>query len=217
MNRRAILGLTQILSSLIPAGLIVESTAEDEDVIVISARAGVKERVYPLCGKASSRVHSQYVRGVSDLPCAGKKIELRLVARRFVCSAPLCRRRIFAERFDDWVVAERSRRTSRLEHVVHHLGLALGGRPAASIAKRLMVPVSNDTLFALNTQLSYVQQVSLFARHFGKSPDLLGREDIRTLSGLSDQREEAVAWFDPHSNCGAALSLQCDAREGLGA
>jgi transposase len=58
----------------------------------------------------------------------------------------LCRRRIFAERFDDGVVAERSRRTSRLECIVHHLGLALGGRPAASFASRLMVPVSNDTL-----------------------------------------------------------------------
>jgi transposase len=33
-----------------------------------------------------------------------------------------------------------------LEHIVHHLGLALGGRPAASFAKRLMLPVSNDTL-----------------------------------------------------------------------
>lgn len=32
---------------------------------------------------------------------------------------------------------------------------------------------------ALNTQTSYVQQVSLFARHFGKSPELLGPEDIR--------------------------------------
>lgn len=31
-----------------------------------------------------------------------------------------------------------------------------------------------------HTQASYVQQVSLFARHFGKSPDLLGPEDIRT-------------------------------------
>jgi hypothetical protein len=58
----------------------------------------------------------------------------------------LCRRRIFAERFQHDVVAERSRRTSRLEHIVHHLGLALGGRPAAGFAKRLMVPVSNDTL-----------------------------------------------------------------------
>src|SRR5271169_3283943 len=33
---------------------------------------------------------------------------------------------------------------------------------------------------ALNTQTSYLQQVSLFARHFGKSPDQLGPEDIRT-------------------------------------
>jgi len=33
---------------------------------------------------------------------------------------------------------------------------------------------------ALNTQMSYVQQVSLFARHFNKSPELLGPEGIRS-------------------------------------
>jgi len=33
---------------------------------------------------------------------------------------------------------------------------------------------------ALNTQTSYVQQVSLFARYFNKSPEELGPEDIRT-------------------------------------
>ena len=32
---------------------------------------------------------------------------------------------------------------------------------------------------APNTQMSYVQQVSLFARHFMKSPETLGPEDIR--------------------------------------
>lgn len=68
------------------------------------------------------------------------------MARRLVCEATFCRRRIFAERFEDEVVVERSRRTSRLECLVHHLGLALGGRPAAGFARRLMVPVSNDTL-----------------------------------------------------------------------
>lgn len=59
---------------------------------------------------------------------------------------PHCRRRIFAERFDESVLPERSRRTNRLDCVVHHLGLALGGRPAASFARRLMLPVSNDTV-----------------------------------------------------------------------
>jgi integrase/recombinase XerD len=33
---------------------------------------------------------------------------------------------------------------------------------------------------ALNTQTCYVQQVSLFARHFHKSPEKFGPEDIRT-------------------------------------
>jgi integrase/recombinase XerD len=31
-----------------------------------------------------------------------------------------------------------------------------------------------------HTQASYLQQASLFARHFGKSPDALGPEHIRT-------------------------------------
>jgi transposase len=69
-----------------------------------------------------------------------------VVARRFRCDAVLCRRQIFTERFGDAILAPFARRTARLDFVVHHLGLALGGRPAASFANRLMVPVSNDTL-----------------------------------------------------------------------
>ena len=39
-----------------------------------------------------------------------------------------------------------ARRTARLGHIVHHLALALDGRPAASFSHRLMMPLSNDTL-----------------------------------------------------------------------
>src|ERR1700737_1379183 len=45
---------------------------------------------------------------------------------------------------------------------------------------------------ALNTQTSYVQQVSRFARHFNKSPELLGPEDIRTYQVyLTNERKLA--------------------------
>lgn len=133
------------LSSLIPDGLIIDSSAEHEGAIIVSVRAKADEQACPQCGLLSSRVHSRYVRTAADLPFAGKTVALRLLTRRFVCNAPSCPRRIFAERFEG-IVAEQARRTSRLECIVHHLGLALGGRPAASFAKRLMMPVSNDTL-----------------------------------------------------------------------
>src|SRR4051812_2176050 len=41
---------------------------------------------------------------------------------------------------------------------------------------------------ALNTQISYVQQVSLFARHFNKSPEALGPEDIGHIRCTSRTR-----------------------------
>jgi transposase len=91
-------------------------------------------------------VHSRYQRRVSDLPLSGRTVQLVVVARRFRCDAVVCGRRIFAERFSGDVLALSARRTGRLDCIVHHLGLALGGRPAASFARRLMLPVSNDTL-----------------------------------------------------------------------
>jgi transposase len=61
----------------------------------------------------------------------------------------LCGRQIFAERFADDALAPRARRTARLDHIIHHLGLALGGRPAACFSQRLMLPVSKDTLLRM--------------------------------------------------------------------
>jgi transposase len=52
----------------------------------------------------------------------------------------------FCERFNEGVLARYGRRTQRLETIIHHLGLALGGRPSAAFAARLMMPVSKDTL-----------------------------------------------------------------------
>jgi integrase/recombinase XerD len=43
-----------------------------------------------------------------------------------------------------------------------------------------------------NTQTSYVQQVSLYARHFAKSPELLGPEDVRAYQVyLTNERKLA--------------------------
>jgi transposase len=57
-----------------------------------------------------------------------------------------CQQTIFTERLEATASRPFARRTTRLEGIVHHVGLALGGRPGQSIARRLLLPVSKDTL-----------------------------------------------------------------------
>jgi transposase len=68
-----------------------------------------------------------------------------LKVRRFFCNDPTCPQSIFAERFGG-TIEPRVRRTVRLEEIIHWLAIALGGRPATSVARRMGVAVSNDTL-----------------------------------------------------------------------
>jgi hypothetical protein len=44
------------LSSLIPAGLVVESAAEEDGMVVVSARSAAERRQCPLCGRFSGRI-----------------------------------------------------------------------------------------------------------------------------------------------------------------
>jgi site-specific recombinase XerD len=46
--------------------------------------------------------------------------------------------------------------------------------------RRRMIEDMRIRNLAPNTQRTYVEQVSRFARHFGRSPELLGPADIRT-------------------------------------
>ena len=133
-------------ATLVPRGFVVDEVTSDGAGALITVRGVGNASSCPGCGRASERVHSRYRRHLADLPMAGKPVRLVVRARRFHCDTELCGRRIFAERFDDDVLMPWARRTARLDHIVHHLGLALGGRPAASFARRLVLPVSNDTL-----------------------------------------------------------------------
>ena len=136
-------------SSFIPPGLAVQAVAREGNSVVITVRSVAAAGQCPACGVLSLRVHSNYRRRVSDLPLSGRIVRLLILARRFRCASTACTTQIFTERFANGVVDRFARRTGRLDGLVHQLGLALGGRPAASFAKRLMMPVSNDTLLRL--------------------------------------------------------------------
>jgi transposase len=133
-------------STFVPQGLVVDSVGQDGEALLVTVHSAASGSACPSCGARSGRVHSRYRRRLADLPWAGRPVRVVVLARRFYCDAVLCGQQIFAERFDTAMFAPWARRTARLDHIVHHLGLALGGRPAASFARRLMVPASNDTL-----------------------------------------------------------------------
>jgi transposase len=114
--------------SLVPSGFFVDGVVHGDGTIAVSVRAETRSAACPVCGTPSARSHSRYVRRVSDLPCSGQGVCLRVAVRRFHCDNALCRRRIFAERFE---------------------AAMLPARAAASFARRLMLPVSNDTVLRL--------------------------------------------------------------------
>jgi len=132
--------------ALAPAGLLIDHVDLAGDQVLITGRSRFSSSICPRCGRRSTRIHSHYHRTLADLPSHGRSVRINLSARRFRCVAPDCPTRIFTERFSEELAPVSARRTTRLERIVHHLGLALGGRPAASFARRLMVRVSNDTL-----------------------------------------------------------------------
>jgi transposase len=133
-------------SSLVPPGFAVMGTEDEGGKTIIIVRSTARASPCPSCGADSRQIHSHYRRQIADLPMAGRSVQLVAYVRRFRCRAVRCGQGIFAERFAAGVLAPWARRTGRLDELVHHLGLALGGRPAASFARRLMLPVSNDTL-----------------------------------------------------------------------
>jgi transposase len=132
--------------SLAACGLTVERVETAADELLILARPISKTATCPMCGSLSDRIHSHYQRSLADLPSQGRPVSIRLSARRFRYTMAQCPRKIFAERLDATRASPHARRTARLDGIVHHLGLALGGRPGQDLAGRLLIPASRDTL-----------------------------------------------------------------------
>jgi transposase len=157
-------------------------------------------------------LHSHYRRRVTDLPLSGRIVQLVVIARRFRCDAVLCGRQIFTERFPEGVLAPSARRTTRLDCIVHHLGLALGGRPAALFARRLMLPVSNDTLLRVVRRRSRPRSDPLKVvgiddwawRRNHRYASIICNLERRRIVTLLPDREPATAqaWFAAHPTIG---------------
>ncbi len=92
-------------AALLPPGLIIETVRIEEGGVAAAARSRDVGSTCPGCGKLSQRVHSQYVRSLSDLPAHDRRVSIALTVRRFRWGNDVCPRGIFAERFGEDIVA----------------------------------------------------------------------------------------------------------------
>jgi len=144
------------------AGLRVERVFTRGRSVRIAVAAEAGKAACPDCGVFSARVHSRYERRLADMAVGGQDLMIHLRARRFLCDSSSCTRRTFAERFPELAVPY-GRRTLLLRRTLETMALALGGRPAASLARRLCVEVSRSTLLRLLRALPVPEVGSLAA------------------------------------------------------
>jgi DNA-binding transcriptional regulator YiaG len=113
--------------------------------LLMLLRAVRSDSACPDCGTFSGRVHSRYLRKLSDLAWEGLPVRVQLRPRRFFCVRPECSRTIFAERLAS-TVARYGRRTCRLSRAYSVLAMALGGEAGARLASDLGIRTSGDSL-----------------------------------------------------------------------
>ena len=134
------------------------------------------------------------------MPIGGRRVRLIVHAHRYFCDASSCPRWTFASRLDG-AFAPKARRTGRLDEIVFCLAIALGGRPAAALAKRIEIKVSNDTLLRAvrrrgQTQPSPPSVIGIddwaWRRNFRYGTLICDLERRKTIALLPD-REPATA------------------------
>ena len=138
------LDTASLLFSL-PEGICISSVRTTTTELVVHIACQRPCAICPLCQQTSERVHGNYVRKVADLPCAGRRVILRLSVRKFVCGTPACPRQIFTERLSD-LVQSYARMTNRLRDALVALGLATSAEVSERVAPQLSMLVSAPTL-----------------------------------------------------------------------
>ncbi|MFF2964553.1 ISL3 family transposase [Streptomyces sp. NPDC057963] len=123
----------------------VEAVTAAFGTVDVMARGRAAGAACPDCGRFSDRVHDRYQRRLKDLPLVDQGFVIRLTVRRFICESADCRRRTFAEPFSR-LAAPHARFTTRLNHALEQVGLALAGRAGARLAAQLGFGAGRMTL-----------------------------------------------------------------------
>ncbi|MEU5958234.1 transposase family protein [Streptomyces sp. NPDC047525] len=159
-------------TKLVFAGIEVKVTSVtlSTEVVVIRARGKGTDGVCPGCGHGSMRVHDRYLRRLRDVPLSGRRVEIELTVRRFVCGNADCEQHTFTEQLAG-LTSPYGRCTLRLSELSGRIGLALAGRARARITAVLGIQAGRMTL---------LRRVMALPDPIWAPPRVLGVDDFAT-------------------------------------
>lgn len=127
--------------------LIVVNYKRMEKTIYITCETSIKQSICPYCGKVSNKIHSKYIRTLSDLPIQNNEVKLLLVTRKFFCLNPHCNHKTYGERFS--FVENKSVKTNRLIEYINHIGLRDNSMDAVRSLSETGINVSSSTVLRI--------------------------------------------------------------------
>jgi len=126
------------------SALVIDDVEDAGGMIVVRARTRGGAVACPGCGTETGRVHGYHERTAADVPVDGRRVLVKVRARRMRCPALDCKVQTFREQVSG-VLERYQRRISRLTAQVSAVARELAGRASARLLPALGTTVSRHT------------------------------------------------------------------------
>lgn len=117
------------------SALVIEDVDDAGGEIVVRVRTRGGTVACPGCGTETGRVHGYHERTAADVPAGGRRVLVKVRARRMRCPALGCTVQTFREQVPG-VLERYQRRISRLTVQVSAVARELAGRPQRGCCRR---------------------------------------------------------------------------------
>ena len=202
------------------SALVIDDVEDAGGMIVVRARTRGGAVACPGCGTETGRVHGYHERTAADVPVDGRRVLVKVRARRMRCPALDCKRQTFREQVSG-VLERYQRRISRLTAQVSAVARELAGRASARLLPALGTTVSRHTALRVLLKIPLpeaavprVLGIDDFAlrRGFVYATVLIDAETGRRVDVVAGRTADAAgAWLRDHPG----IEVLC--RDGSGA